>query len=443
MPPLPESSPAGSAPGPPSTGTLTRQLGLGGAVVTGLGSILGTGVFVSIALAATDAGAWIMLAAPLAALVAIGNGMSSAQLAAAHPVAGGTYEYGYRYLNPWTGYLAGVLFLTAKSASAATAALGFSAYLLALIDRSESAQVPIAVSLVVAVTGLVIAGVRRTATVNVVLVALTIGALAVFVIAGTTELATADLDPARLDMDGFASGWQLLPEATALMFVAYTGYGRIATLGEEVRDPALVIPRAVVITLATSALLYTSVAVVGWRLGGVEWRVVDDEGEAIAAPLAALLDGTPAHLVELGALAAMAGVLLNLILGLSRVWLAMGRRADLPTALAELDSKNNPTIAVVVTGAVVAAIALVGDLRLAWSFSAFTVLLYYAITNLAALRLPPENRRAPRFLSWFGLVSCAFLAFWVDARALSLGGLVLLMAVIARWVRLRVGQPGS
>lgn len=430
--------PAGSPSGQSSPGALTRQLGLGGAVVTGLGSILGTGVFISIALAATDAGAWIMLAAPLAALVAIGNGMSSAQLAAAHPVAGGTYEYGYQYLNPWTGYLAGVLFLTAKSASAATAALGFSAYLLALIDQNDRWQIPIAVSLVVVVTALVIAGVRRTASVNVLLVGLTIGALMVFVVAGVNELATADLDQARLDMEGFASGWRLLPEATALMFVAYTGYGRIATLGEEVRDPRRTIPRAVVITLATSALLYTTVAVVGWRLGGVEWRVVDDEGETIAAPLAALLDGTPAHLVELGALAAMLGVLLNLILGLSRVWLAMGRRADLPTALAQLDAKNNPTIAVIVTGAVVAAIALIGDLRLAWSFSAFTVLLYYAITNLAALRLPPKDRRAPRALSWFGLVSCAFLAFWVDGRALVLGGLVLALAVISRLVRLRM-----
>ncbi|MEZ5225966.1 MAG: APC family permease [Acidimicrobiales bacterium] len=278
-----------------SSGTLVRQLGLGGAVVTGLGSILGTGVFVSIAIAAGEAGAWVMLAAPLAALVAIGNGMSSAQLAAAHPVAGGTYEYGYRYLHPWAGHVAGVLFLTAKSASAATAALGFATYLLALIGVDDGWRVPIAVATVVAVTALVIAGVRRTTTVNLVLVALTIGALLVFVVGGTVSLATDDLDPARLDMSGFAAWWRVLPEATALMFVAYTGYGRIATLGEEVRDPRQTIPRAVIATLAVSALLYTSVAVVGWRLGGIEWRVDGADGERINAPLAALLDGPVAR----------------------------------------------------------------------------------------------------------------------------------------------------
>ena len=426
---------------------LTRQLGLPGAVVTGLGSILGTGVFISIAIAAGEAGAWIMLAAPLAALVAIGNGMSSAQLASAHPVAGGTYEYGYQYLGPWAGYVAGCLFLTAKSASAATAALGFATYLIVLADLDDDWRVPIALATVSAVTGLVLAGVRRTAWVNVVLVTITIAALAIFVGFGVGELAGGELDPARLDMSGFGPWWKVLPEATALMFVAYTGYGRIATLGEEVHDPRRTIPRAVVITLVVSAVLYTSVAVVGWRLGGVAWRIDggavpgDEMGrvERVHAPLAALLDGPAARLVELGALAAMLGVLLNLVLGLSRVWLAMGRRRDLPRGLSELDSAGNPSRAVLTAGAVIAIIALVGDLRLAWSFSAFTVLLYYAITNAAALRLPVADRWAPRSLSWFGLASCAALAFWVDVRALALGVGLLAVAVLVRMVRMRVG----
>ncbi len=269
-------------------------------MVTGLGSILGTGVFVSIAIAAGESGAWVMLAAPLAAMVAIGNGMSSAQLASAHPVAGGTYEYGYHYLDPWSGYTAGTLFLTAKSASAATAALGFATYLMALTGLADGWRVPIAVVTVATVTALVVAGVRRTATVNVVLVAITVGALAVFVVNGAIDLATADLDPARLDMTSFGPWWQVLPEATALMFVAYTGYGRIATLGEEVVDPRRTIPRAVIVTLVTSAILYTSVAVVGWRLGGVNWRIDDAAGERVDAPLAALLDGPAARFVELG-----------------------------------------------------------------------------------------------------------------------------------------------
>ncbi len=135
----------------------------------------------------------------------------------------------------------------------------------------------------------------------------------------------------------------------------------------------------------------------------------------------------------------MLGVLLNLVLGLSRVWLAMGRRRDLPGELSQLDAAGNPSRAVVTTGAVIALIALVGDLRLAWNFSAFTVLLYYAITNAAALRLPVADRWAPRSLSWFGLASCAALAFWVDVRALTFGLGLLVVAVLVRLVRLRAG----
>ena len=104
---------------------LQRELGLAGATVTGLGSILGTGVFVSLAIAAGITGPSVILAIVLAAGLALCNALSSAQLAAAHPISGGTYEYGYKYLSPRLGFTAGWLFLCAKTASAATAALGF------------------------------------------------------------------------------------------------------------------------------------------------------------------------------------------------------------------------------------------------------------------------------------------------------------------------------
>jgi APA family basic amino acid/polyamine antiporter len=112
---------------------------------------------------------------------------------------------------------------------------------------------------------------------------------------------------------------------------------------------------------------------------------------------------------------AMLGVLLNLILGLSRVLLAMGRRADMPAVLARLDrSGRTPTASVVLVGAGIAALALIGNVKTTWSFSAFTVLIYYALTNLAALRLPASQRRYPRFIPALGLAACLFLAFWVE-----------------------------
>jgi APA family basic amino acid/polyamine antiporter len=108
-------------------------------------------------------------------------------------------------------------------------------------------------------------------------------------------------------------------------------------------------------------------------------------------------------------------VLLNLILGLSRVVLAMGRRGDLPAAAARLNTAGTtPPMAVAAVALLIGALVLIGDVETTWTFSAFTVLVYYAITNLAALQIPREDRRFPPWVAWAGLAGCLFLAFWVD-----------------------------
>ncbi len=405
--------------------SLRRDLGLWGAVVTGLGSIVGTGVFVSIAVAFGLFGREVLFAVPLAAVVATFNGLSSAQLAAAHPVSGGTYEYGYRFLTPWWGFTAGWLFLIAKTASASTAALGFAGYLGALLGLDDSVRLGLAVGSAVLVTALILSGIRRTAVVNTALVAITLGSLTTFVAAGWLDPAFTG---ARLTVES-GSGFTDLLAATAFMFVAYTGYGRIATLGEEVRDPATTIPRAVVTTLAVSALLYSSVAITAWFNADPTAAISES-----AAPLAPIVNQPWAQVVEIGAIVAMLGVLLNLILGLSRVWLAMGRRRDMPAILGRVSTGGSPTAAVVLTGGVVAAVALVGDVRATWSFSAFAVLLYYAITNAAALRLTDEQRRFPRWTSWAGLASCAFLSFWVDPLIWGVGVGIVALGLAYRFV---------
>ena len=370
--------------------TLRRELGLFGAIVTGLGSILGTGAFVSIGLASGMWGDAVIWAIPLAALVAVFNGLSSAFLAGRFPVAGGTYEYGYRAINQWFGFTAGWLFLLAKTASAASAALGISLYL-----GIDSPIVPIAAA--AGVTLLVVAGIRRTAAANAVLISLTIAAIAWFTIAGVTGAGP------EIAFTGTATEGSVLA-AVAFLFVAYTGYGRIATLGEEVKEPAETIPRAVIVTLAISAALYMAIEIGGRAMAGASWGTVLEMG---------FLD---MPLVTVGAITAMLGVLLNLVLGLSRVWLAMGRRHDMPARLSELSPAGQPTAAIILSGSLVALVTLVGDISLAWSFSAMTVLLYYGITNLAALTVDHH-----RITSWAGLGSCLFLSFFVPLPVWLLG----------------------
>lgn len=394
--------------------SLRREMGMGGAIVTGLGSILGTGAYVAIGVASGMWGDAILYAIPIAGVVAVFNGLSSAYLAGRFPVAGGTYEYGYRTLGPWWGFTAGWLFLLAKTASAGTAALGVALYLGIPGDRRLVAVVAVA-----AITVLLLVGLKRTTVVNSILVMLTVGGLLTFAIANLAELTSL---PMRVlaRRQGNVSADALLP-AIAFIFLAYTGYGRIATLGEEVHRPARTIPRAVIVTLATTIVLYSMVALGGRVVGGSHW------GLRLGAGI------TPADLVAqpwstavtIGAVTAMLGVLLNLILGLSRVWLAMGRRLDMPEPLARLDRRSVPSTAILTAAIPITAVVLIGDISLAWTFSAFTVLLYYGITNLAALKLDRG-----RWTAWIGLLSCLFLSFFVPPAVWLVGAGLLAVGTI-------------
>jgi APA family basic amino acid/polyamine antiporter len=399
--------------------TLARVIGVPGAVLMGLGSIVGTGVFVSLGIAAGVAGPSVIVAVALAAVVAALNGLSSAELAASHPVSGGTYEYGYRYLNPRFGFVAGWLFLCAKSASAATAALGFAAYALNAAGRTQGPRVPLALGAVVLLTLVVAGGLRRSNHANVVIVSVTLLSLLAFVLAGAPlalEGAGAHLVPF---FGAPGDGARGLLHATALMFVAYTGYGRIATLGEEVREPKRIIPKAIVVTLLLTMTLYLAVAFVTVAAAGAPRLAQATTNGAAPLEVVARGLGVPAlgAVVAAGAVTAMLGVLLNLLLGLSRVLLSMSRRGDMPRALGRVEgTRPSPRRAVLVVGLLIALLAATGSVRTTWSFSAFTVLVYYAITNLAALRLSATERLFPRWVPAAGLTCCLGLAFWVEPK---------------------------
>jgi basic amino acid/polyamine antiporter, APA family len=405
-----------------ATVSLKRELGVFGATMMGLGSIIGTGVFVSIGIAAGIAGPAVVVAIALASVVATCNALSSAQLAANHPVSGGTYEYGYRYLNPTLGFAAGWMFLCAKTASAATAALGFSGYLLIATSHDSTWLVAVAVGTVVALTSVVLSGIRLSNRVNIGIVSVTLLSLIAFIVAGTPQVTAA-----RLTMNFQPASFL---HATALMFVAFTGYGRIATLGEEVLEPHRTIPRAIIITLVISALLYIGVAIVGVGAAGVESFETAATENAAPLEIVSRRFDLPVHgMVAIGAMTAMLGVLLNLLLGLSRVLLAMGRRGDMPLATARLN------VAIITVGICIAALAATGSVKTTWSFSAFTVLIYYAVTNAAALRLGDSERLFSKAWAWAGLLACLALAFAIEWQVWLAGLVVLGVGLIWHWTR--------
>lgn len=411
---------------------LRRDLGVGDAVVVGLGAMVGAGVFAAIGAAAVGGAVALLIGLLLAGLVAGANAASSAQLAAVHPAAGGTYVYGRERLGPAWGHLAGWGFVVGKTASCAAMALTFGAYAAPDLAR------PLAAAAVVVLTVLDARGVRRTARAMRVGLAVVLGSLVLVVVSALTA---PDADVGRL-VEGAAPTPRAVLEAAGLLFFAFAGYARIATLGEEVRDPATTIPKAVPRALGAALAIYVVVAVAALVAVGAD-ALADAEAPLATAAAAGGVDGT-SIVVRIGGAAAAAGVLLSLLAGVARTELAMARDGHLPAALARVHPVHRiPHVAQLAVGAVVLVVVLVADLRGAIGFSSFAVLTYYAITNLAALRLAAHERRWPRWVAATGLVGCTVLALSLPAQAVIGGAVLLVLGRVAFEVSSRRGRRVS
>ncbi|OAA29018.1 amino acid/polyamine/organocation transporter [Frankia sp. EI5c] len=419
------SGPVGTPPA--ATGApdeLSRRLGLPDAVLIGLGSMIGAGIFAALAPAARAAGSGLLAGLGLAAVVAYCNAWSSARLAARYPASGGTYVYGRERLGAFWGYLAGWAFVVGKTASCAAMALTVGSYVWPGQARA------VAVVAVAALTAVNYAGVHRSAWLTRVIVAVVLAVLAAVVVAALTSTAA---DTGRLDVgdDATAGG---VAQAAGLLFFAFAGYARIATLGEEVRDPARTIPRAIPLALALALGVYAVVAV-----GAL--TVLGPGGLAsAAAPLAEVVEvagaGWLAPVVRAGAAVAALGALLALILGVSRTTLAMARDRHLPAALAAIHPRSRvPHRAELAVGAVVALIAATVQVRGAIGFSSFGVLVYYAVANAAAWTLTPSEGRPARVVSVTGLAGCLGLAFALPMSSVVVGCAVLALGALAYGVR--------
>ena len=399
----------------------------------GLGAMIGAGVFAAFAPAARAAGTGLFAGLAIAAVVAYCNATSSARLAARHPASGGTYVYGRERLGPFWGYLAGWGFVVGKTASCAAMALTVAAYALPGADRPGRAA--LAVAAVLALTALNYFGVRKSVVVTRVIVALVLTVLALVVAAAVTRGHGANLVWAP----GTTSLFGILQSA-GLLFFAFAGYARVATLGEEVRDPARTIPRAIPIALGVTLVVYavTAVAVVA-ALGPAATGAAPD-------PLAAAAAGWPwlVPVVRAGAVLAALGSLLALVLGVSRTVLAMARDGHLPRTLAAAHPRHRvPHHAEVAVGVTVALLVSFVDLRGAIGFSSFAVLVHYAIANASALTLRPGEGRPPRAVPVLGLLGCLVLAATLPVGSVLVGASVLAMGAVIWLARDRRPQSSG
>jgi basic amino acid/polyamine antiporter, APA family len=402
----------------PDGPALQRRLGIIDAVTIGLGSMLGAGIFVALAPAAAAAGSGLLGGLAIATVVAYCNATSTARLAALYPQSGGTYVYGRERLGEFWGYTAGWSFVVGKTASCAAMALTVGIY--AWPAHAHA----VAVATVVALTAVNYAGIQKSALLTRVIVGIVLAVLAAVVV---LVLGFGDVDASR--HFGEDAGVAGVLQAAGLLFFAFAGYARIATLGEEVRDPARTIPRAIPIALGITSAVYAIVAA----------AVLAELGSAgLASSCAPLADAVRAAgqagfepVVRAGAAVAALGSLLSLILGVSRTTLAMARDRHLPHALAAVHPRfASPHRAELVVGAVVAVIAGVADVRAAIGFSAFAVLVYYAIANASAATL------GRKVIPAVGLAGCVLLALLLPISSVLAGGGVLLIGALGYGVRL-------
>lgn len=408
--------------------SLRRDLGLSDAVGVGAGAVVGAGVFVVTGVAAGIAGPSLLVGLLVAAVAATANALSSAQLAAEYPQSGGTYEYGYRVLTPLLGFVAGWMFLVGKIAAAGTVAIGLEGYT-AVVLPGLPADV-IALGAIVTFTAVNYVGIKRSSRVNLFIVAITIGSLVVFAVTAAGSFRPENLRP-------FApGGWRATAESAALLFFAYTGYARVATLAEEVREPRRTIPRAIILTIGGAVVLYSAVALAAIGLIGADALAASPAplhaAASVSLPQAALL-------VSVGGMTAMLGVILSQILGLSRMAFAMARRGDLPGWLNDVHPRYHvPGRAILVMGVLSMIVAATGTLRGIASVASFTILVYYAIANLAALRMPRHAKLYPDAVPATGLVACVALACALPVpviatgTGLMIGGLMLRTAARCR-----------
>ncbi len=415
-----------------SAPSLARRLGTGDAVLIGLGSMIGAGVFAAFAPAARAAGSGLLMGIVIAGIIAYCNAAASAQLAAVYPTSGGTYIYGRERLGPWWGFTAGWGFVVGKTASCAAMALTFASY---AVPGPSWAQRVAAVAAVLGLAALNYRGVTKTALLTRVLVATSLLSLTVVVVG--------------IAIGGRASstnlgGWSALGtngpngilQAAGLLFFAFAGYARIATMGEEVRDPERTIPRAIPLALMIAFAIYLVVGVAALLAVGAA-------GLATAtAPLTAAVQaagaGAVAPAVRVGAALASLGALLALIAGVGRTALAMGRNRDLPGWLAAVHPRYQvPHHAETALAGVVSLLALTLDLRGVIGFSSFGVLIYYAIANAAAFTQPVDQRRWPRGLQALGLVGCLTVAATLPWTSVIAGLIMFAAGLCGRWLVLQ------
>jgi basic amino acid/polyamine antiporter, APA family len=381
---------------------LKCSIGLWSALAINVGAIIGGGIFVVTGIVAGYAGSALVVSMIISGVIAFLTAWSFAKLTAWQPVEGGVYEYGRQLVSPYAGFLAGWMWLVANTFTGAAVSLGFAYYLTASFPNLPTGIVAAAMCLVF--TGLNLVGAKESTRVNNVLVTVKLAVLAFFVAFGVFHVNIGNFSPFVPLSTGVLYG-------TFFIFFAYGGFARVSVVAEEIKDAKRNVPRALLLSLGISMVVYVLVGLVAVGLLGS----VGLAGST--SPLSAAIGSTnnslAVQIVAVGGLVATASVLLTAILGVSRMAYSMARRNDLPSTLARLHSRFlTPYWAILVSGLLMAVLVLFVDLTRVVAISTFALLFNYSITNIAAFKLK-NGGGWRRFVPLLGLVTCLMLLAFI------------------------------
>ncbi len=412
---------------------LKRSIGLWSAVAINVGAIIGGGIFVVTGIVAGYAGSALVISMIIAGIIAFITATSFAKLTSWQPVEGSVYEYGRQLISPFSGFLAGWMWIVANTFTGAAVSLGFAYYLTAAFPGLPSNL--IAAALCLGFTALNLVGAKESAGVNNIFVSIKLAVLAFFVLFGALHWNAGNFIPFQPLSSGVLYG-------SFFIFFAYGGFARVAVVAEEVKDAKRNVPKAMLLSLGISMIVYVLVGIIA--VGLLKPVALAGSGSPLTAAMSVTGNSFAVQIVSVGGLVATASVLLTAILGVSRMAYSMARRNDLPSALARLHNKFcTPYYAILAAGVLMAVLVLFVDLTRVVAISTFALLFNYSITNIAAFKLKSDHKRH-KVMPLLGLATCIMLLAFIllaSTQAWLIGVVFLVAGAVYYAVRKRLRQP--
>lgn len=354
------------------------------------------------------------------------TGLASADLSRLYPRSGGAYRFAREAISDSAGFIVGWVWLFSNMVAGATVAIGFGYYLNFFIPSFPTNYG--AAIIVILTTAVNLLGISQSSRINNVLVTLKVVILIIFIALAALFFKFGNFTP----LMPFGIGGVLAGAAT--IFFAYSGFARVAVVADEVKDPEKNVPKATIISILISTLLYATVAIAAIGLAG--YAALSKSGSPLSDALGSVGLGFGALIIAIGALIATGTVVLASVLGLSRLAFTMSQNNELPAWFGKVEKKSaTPVNAIIASGAAMLIFAFLADLPTIAYVSSFSLLLYYAAINLSGMKV---LKGSVRVAAVGGLISCVVLMVSLPPASWLVGIIAVLFGALYYVWRMRI-----